>query len=267
MDEGRQRPQDRGQGQARQEEQEEVSPPHATAPRVVEFIVAKRNLPLTWRSYGHWWIEVDDDESFGWWPAESPVGLHRLLRGTAGVLNDARTTPAGTLLRDPNHGLLADYEFSPVLVVECSDDELRRRIRAFAATFRGEWRWSTRPTMNCRLFQLALFDAVGLVDGTGNYLSRGSGCPALAPARRSLGRLTGQRIWPRNLPAPGQRVDEIGVPTDGCGEKTAAAATRCSPPVTCSQTSDGGARWSGVRRGDAVEVWVSRDGGNRRTRP
>lgn len=190
-----------------------MSPGHAMAPRVVDFVVAKRNLPLTWRSYGHWWIELDGEESYGWWPAQTPVGLHRLLRGTAGILNDATSPTAEAPPRDPHHGVLADYEFSPVLVVECSDDELRARIRAFAAAFSGEWKWSTRSTMNCRLFQLAMFDAVGLVDGTGNYRSRGSGCPALAPARRTLGRLTGRRMWPRNLPAPGERVDDVIVPT------------------------------------------------------
>ncbi len=186
-----------------------MSSKHIASPRVVDFVVAKRNLPLTWRSYGHWWIELDGEESFGWWPMRGSVGLPHLLRGTAGVLNGQDTTTDGTPSRDPNHGTLADYAFSPVLVVDCSDEVLRERIRAFALAFTGEWRWSTRPTMNCRLFQLALFDAVGLVDGTGNYHSRGSGCPALAPARRSLGRLTGQRRWPRNLPAPGRRVDEI----------------------------------------------------------
>lgn len=100
----------------------------------------------------------------------------------------------------------ADHEFHPVLVRPQSDDELRRAIHAFAQGFTGEWRWSTRPTMNCRLSQLVLFDAVGLVDGTGNYHTRGAGCPALAPLRRLLGRLTGRRRWPRNLPAPGSRV-------------------------------------------------------------
>lgn len=101
------------------------------------------------------------------------------------------------------------YEFAPVLTVPRSDDEVRQLIRRFAMDFSGEWKWSTRPTMNCRLFQLALFDFVGLVDGTGNYMTRGAGCPALAPVRRSLGRKTGRRQWPRNLPPPGPRVAEV----------------------------------------------------------
>lgn len=89
----------------------------------------------------------------------------------------AQVRELGRPARDPNHGLPGDYEFHPVLMVPGSDDQLRHAIRHFAHGFRGEWRWSTRPTMNCRLFQLGLFDAVGLVDGTGNYRTRGSGCP------------------------------------------------------------------------------------------
>jgi len=65
--------------------------------------------------------------------------------------------------------------------------------------------------MNCRLFQLALMDAAGLVDGTGNYHTRGAGCPALGPVRRVAGRFGGERRWPRNLPHPGQRVADLAI--------------------------------------------------------
>lgn len=171
-------------------------------PRVLPYLRVKRNLPLAWRSYGHWWIEIDAAESYGWWPARG-VGLMRSVLGTSGVLNGTGCAFGGTPMRDPNHGITADYEFSPVLTVVRSDEEVRDIIRRFAAAFSGEWRWSTRPTMNCRLFQLAMFDVVGLVDGTGNYRSRGSGCPALAPVRRTIGQVTGVRRWPRNLPPPG----------------------------------------------------------------
>ncbi len=179
------------------------------APRVVRFVTAKRNMPLTGRSYGHWWLELDGEESYGWWPARCPLGIAGIVRGTTGVLNGLEATSGGTPTRDPNHGLLADYAFSPVLVVRRSDADVRAAIRNFASTFTGGWRWSTRPTMNCRLFQLAMFDAVGLVDGTGNYQSRGVGCPALAPARRVAARVSGRRRWPLNLPPPGRRVAEV----------------------------------------------------------
>ena len=92
-----------------------------------------------------------------------------------------------------------------------ADNEIGTLIREFASDFRGGWRWSTRPTKNCRLFQLALFDAVGLIDGTGNYETRGTGCLALAPGRRLARRLTGRRRWPANLPEPGESVHEMNL--------------------------------------------------------
>jgi hypothetical protein len=173
------------------------------------FVTVKRNTPLACRSFGHWWIEVDDEESYGWWPARLPVRFRDALRGVPGVLNGVGVTDDGTATRDPNHGQLADHEFHPVLMTPRTDDAVREAIRCFATSFSGEWRWSTRPTMNCRLFQLELFDAVGLVDGTGNYRTRGAGCPALAPARRAAARLDGQRRWPRNLPTPGRPATDV----------------------------------------------------------
>ena len=174
-------------------------------PRTVEFITVKRNVALAGRSYGHWWVELDNDESYGWWPSR-PVRLDQLFRGLPGVLNGLGLHHDATPTRDPNHGLPGDFEFHPILVAACTDEDLRNRIRSFAGSFAGGWRWSTRQTMNCRIWQLAMFDAVGLVDGTGNYHTRGSGCPALAPIRRTVTRVSGRRLWPRNLPQPGRRV-------------------------------------------------------------
>jgi len=172
-------------------------------------VTVKRNVALAGRSYGHWWVELDEDESYGWWPASDPLRFRDVLAGGPGVLNGIGISAYGTPVRDPSHGLPADYEFHPVLVQSRTDDELREAIRRFAYGFDGRWRWSTRPTMNCRLFQLAMFDAVGLVDGTGNYRTRGSGCPVLAPLRRMATRVTRQRSWPRNLPRPGEQVGTL----------------------------------------------------------
>ena len=188
-----------------------TGPMAVDVPRIVTFVTMKRNVPLTGRSYGHWWVELDGEESYGWWPGRCPIGLTGIIRGTTGVLNGIGVTSDGTATRDPNHGLLADYEFHPVLIKAVSDDDVRNAIRTFASGFGGGWRWSTRPTMNCRLFQLALMDAAGLVDGTGNYRTRGGGCPALMPVRRLAGRISGRRRWPFNLPRPGQRVVELGL--------------------------------------------------------
>ena len=198
-------------------------------PRTLSWITVKRDVPLTGRSYGHWWIEIDGVESYGWWPTR-PASLFDLVRGVPGVLNGVGARDDGSASRDPNHGLPADFEFHPVLVVPRDDDEVREAIGTFAKSFEGEWRWSTTVTMNCRMFQLALFDAVGLVDGTGNYHTRGSGCPALAPVRRAVARVTGRRRWPRNLTPPGGRVALTASPRDrpGVGRPERAGFTRRS---------------------------------------
>lgn len=50
-------------------------------PRLVTFIRVKRNLVVPGRSYGHWWLEVDGGESYGWWPDRMPVGVLKAVRG------------------------------------------------------------------------------------------------------------------------------------------------------------------------------------------
>lgn len=170
---------------------------------MVTFVRVKRNLVVPGRSYGHWWLELDELESYGWWPDRMPVGVLRTVRGVGGVLNGLGVHPDGTPTRDPYHGLPADHEFCPLLVGDLDDDELRAGIRRAVGSVSGCWRWSTRPSLNCRTFQLLVFERVGLVDGRGNYRSRGGGCPMLGPPRRWLSRFDGTRRWPRNLPPPG----------------------------------------------------------------
>ena len=176
------------------------------AARVIDFVTVKRNAPMTGRSYGHWWLELDGEESYGWWPARAPLGLAGIIRGTSGTLNGIGVNASGSRTRDPNQGLLADHEFHPISVTARTNKEIREDIRLFASTFTGDWRWSVRPTMNCRLFQLELLGAAGLIDGTGNYHTRGDGCPALLPGRLLLTRITGRRRWPRNMPPPGPSI-------------------------------------------------------------
>lgn len=65
-------------------------------PRVLEFVTAKRSVALAWRSYGHWWIEIDGTESYGWWPTRLPLGAVHMLRGVPGVLNGVGVDPDGT---------------------------------------------------------------------------------------------------------------------------------------------------------------------------
>jgi hypothetical protein len=148
------------------------------APRTLRFITVKRINPRVGDTFGHWWIEMDGVESYGWWPARRPVGLRVFLFGTKGTLNGGHAFPDGRpSARDPHHLDAATHEFHPRLLVRKSDRQVRSEIRAFAESFESKWRWSARPTTrDCRRFQLALFKSVGLDDGEYLY-TRGPGCP------------------------------------------------------------------------------------------
>lgn len=161
------------------------------APRVLSWVTVKRCRPSLGRTYGHWWIELDDAESYGWWPGSRPAGLRALIVGTTGVLNAGNHAGRHRPI-DPRHGDDADHAFHPVLSVRRSDWQVRRDLRVFATTFSGGWRWSLRrPSANCRSFQLALLSAAGLGEAAVDLHSRGRGCPILRPLR--FGRCVARR--------------------------------------------------------------------------
>jgi hypothetical protein len=108
--------------------------------------------------YGHWWIEIDGTESYGWWP-KTHVGLRDTFGGTDGELN-GQTTYHGTPTRDPHHGDDAEEEFHPVV---CGDDtrtdeEIKNCLRAFARSYSGGWRWTFGAGQNCHTFQQAAME-------------------------------------------------------------------------------------------------------------
>ena len=157
-------------------------------PRVLEFAVVKRidpRLPNTW---GHWWIELDDEESYGWWPMPCPMGWRGALLGSRGCLNGIAGGTGGTMTRDAYQGDEPDHWFHPTLVVAKSDDQVRAEIRAFAQSFVGgfrwQWWWLREPAENCRTFQQEMFTAVGLFEEPEYLYTQGSGCPFMFPLRR-----------------------------------------------------------------------------------
>ena len=158
------------------------------APRTLLYVSVKRDN-TSWRSlYGHWWLELDRGESYGWWPAAVPLRATDLLRGTRGVLNGIGLLGLkGTWYRDPNHGLDAMHAFHPTLARVSSDEQVRQEIRSFAHNYRAAWRWhwsAHRSTGTCRVFQDELFAAVGLLEDVQQLHTRGSGCPFLFHFRR-----------------------------------------------------------------------------------
>ena len=157
--------------------------------RTVTRVVVKRNNPTLLDVYGHWWVEIDGVESYGWWPGVRPVGVAKAMRGVAGVLNGLGGPNGGSLTIDPRHGELADHAFHPVTDHDRSDDQIVAAIRRFARAFDGGWRWSVGPTVNCRSFQADLLTSAGLLVPAGYAHSAGVGCPFLASPRRWRARL------------------------------------------------------------------------------
>ena len=158
------------------------------APRVLEFAVVKRidpRLPNTW---GHWWIELNAEESYGWWPDPCPMGWRGALLGTGGVLNGIGTSDGGSPTRDAYHGDEPDHWFHPTLLADRSDAQVCADIRAFAHSYRGgfrwQWWWLRQPGENCRTFQDELFATVGLREEPDFLYTRGAGCPFMYPFRQ-----------------------------------------------------------------------------------
>ncbi len=151
-------------------------------PRVLAYVVIKRINPRVGDTFGHWWMEIDGTESYGWWPHRCPIRVRDFFLGGRGTLNGlGGSCGGGTNMTDPHHLDPADHVFHPTLVVRKSDRRVRAEIRAFAHGFTGGWRWSTKPTSNeCRSFQLRLLHAVGLEEGDDHIHTRGSGCTFLA---------------------------------------------------------------------------------------
>lgn len=111
--------------------------------------------------YGHWWIEIDGVESYGWWPKE-PVGLGDTLFGTAGELN-GQTSFGGTPTMDP-HPLYGKYEGADAYNVygdlTVSKAQYAAMIRGYAQSYSGSWSWPIGQ--NCHSFQKGLLDQLGL---------------------------------------------------------------------------------------------------------
>lgn len=172
-------------------------------PRPVSFLVIKRTNPRA-GSLGHWWIEIDGAESYGWWPSRRVLGWLAFIVGTRGALNGTRRRPVRRLV-DPHHLDEADHAFHPTLVVRKRDLRVRADVRRFAHRYRGDWRWRAAPsTADCRTFQLRLLDAVGLVEGHANLHTRGGGCPFM---QRLPGRARRERRFAAG--SLGQRTQSV----------------------------------------------------------
>ena len=112
--------------------------------------------------YGHWWVEVDGKQSFGWWPA-SMVSIGETFSGVPGVLNRSRGV-GGMATRDPHHGDPADEEFSPSVLNGKSAADIKKSIADFSIGFSvkygSTWRWPGK--YSCHNFQEQMMKDLGL---------------------------------------------------------------------------------------------------------
>jgi hypothetical protein len=157
---------------------------------VAPFVTVKRSNPRVGDTLGHWWLELDGRESYGWWPARCPLPVRQWFRTVPGTLNGASGASfVGCANRDLHHGESADHEFHPVRLTAMSDAAIRAAIRSYAAGYSGGWRarsvwpWSRRASRDCRTFQLELLAVAGLGESPTQLVTRGPGCPALVGLR------------------------------------------------------------------------------------
>jgi hypothetical protein len=134
----------------------------------LDFITIK----LMGRGVEHWWIEIDEAESYGWWPVREPTSdsdaaWNYGVVGVPGELNAvSRPSMGGTATLDPHHGDSAPESFHPYTSDRSDslmDDEIRGQIRSFAHRFSGDYRIIGGP--NCHTFISDLMQSVGLSMG------------------------------------------------------------------------------------------------------
>ena len=121
--------------------------------------------------YGHWWIEIDIGESYGWWP-DQRVDIKQTIIGVGGNLN-GQIAFGGSSTKDPHHGDSGDNNFHPRVdfggfwglfqfrtikygsgkgkLCKCvTEEEIKDGIRDFAVSFTGGWSFPRGP--NCHTF-------------------------------------------------------------------------------------------------------------------
>ena len=118
------------------------------------------------REYGHWWIEVGQDESYGFWPEKPVGGLLDMLLGVPGAVNPPDFSPSPR--RDLHHGEQSSdgqlAEFDVWVPMSTDLTTLLPKVRDFAKQFVAKWAWpATRWTgENCHTFQEKLLKRFNL---------------------------------------------------------------------------------------------------------
>jgi len=144
-------------------------PPYVLVPTIrVYRIDVTLSLDADAKEYGHWWIEIGTDESYGWWP-NAKVGLVDTLLGVPGELN-GQSAFEGTPTSDPHQGDrtggdLTVNEFDVYVRAGTDVNKLTNDIRQYAQTYSANWAWPATPFTgeNCHTFQQDLLRNFNLV--------------------------------------------------------------------------------------------------------
>jgi hypothetical protein len=108
---------------------------------------------------GHWWTEIDQEESYGWYPAKRPDPLWKGITGVPGRLNGS--IGEGTPTTDARHGQKAGEMFHPRIVNGSSAATVKECIRTFAKGYSGTW--SYPGGQNCHSFQVGMMTHCGMI--------------------------------------------------------------------------------------------------------
>jgi RHS repeat-associated protein len=109
--------------------------------------------------YGHWWIEINGKESYGWWP-KMPVGFLGTIFGVEGELN-GQSYFGGSKIRDPHHGDRGAGVVSFDVYGTQSKEETVQSIRNYSNSYNGNWSWPLGQ--NCHSFQKKMLNDLCLI--------------------------------------------------------------------------------------------------------
>lgn len=116
------------------------------------------------REYGHWWLEVGEDESYGFWPRDPVGGLLPTFFGVPGAVDSRRFCPNPR--RDGHHGDRGSgiQELDVWAPIDIDEHKLLVQARVFADGFRANWAWPATPLTgeNCHSLQEKLLKALNL---------------------------------------------------------------------------------------------------------
>ncbi len=112
--------------------------------------------------YGHWWVMLNRDESYGWWP-DRQVDIWNTLTSVPGILNGQPPEPfGGTATTDPHHSDIADISIQTYVIShERTIAEIITAVRNFANSYSGTWSWPFGQ--NCHRFQDSMVNSVRLI--------------------------------------------------------------------------------------------------------